>query len=415
LKPRTKTHKRVLELKGSLSFLTKAQEKWLCKNNYRYSYQKYKTITCLECNHAVKAKDYFQAPFKKIEHKCPNCKKKTILVNSMPDVVYLAGILDVKEEFQIIRGFQVYKNYSLTEKPKYEISECEQFWIDPKRITVLTKKRYMFSRYRTDVYCRYSAFEVRNNKINCSYSSGDMYPKKKIHPELIKRGFDGNFYGNSPETFLMSLYKNPKYEIILKAKQGHILNRVYNLEKYWPQIRLALKHKYTIPNYSMWIDYIDLLSYFEKDIRSPKYLFVSDLKKQHDKYLSRKQRKELHKKLEQCVKYNPQYQKRIQKFSNFVIEKDGIVIKPLKTIEDFFEEEVKMHHCVFSNQYFLKEDLLVLTSFKDETLLETIAYDLKQKKVYQSYGVCNKETKYHNTIINIVEQSLSNFKPLKPK
>ena len=413
MKPRTKTHKRVLELKDSLFSLTAKQKKWFFDNNYYYSYQKYKTITCLECTHQVKAKDYFK--YKSEIHICPKCKKETKLRNQIPNVVYTAGLLDVKEEFQIIRCFQITKTYSLTEPPNYSIFECEQFWVDSKRVTVVGKERHLFSRYRSDVYKKYSQLEIRNNKTKCNYSEKDLHPICKIHPELTKRGFDGHFYGHTLESFLLNLYKNPKYEIILKGKQGHILNRAYKLEEYWPQIRLAFKHKYVIPNYSMWTDYIDLLKYFNKDVHSPKYLFVSNLEKEHNKYLSRKRRAELHKKLETFKKYNPEYQKRIKRFSNFVIEKDGIVIKPLKTIEDFFEEEIKMHHCVFTNTYFLKKELLVLTSFKEDRPLETIAYNLKEKKVYQSYGACNKETDHHDTIIKIVEQSLSNYKPTKSK
>lgn len=63
------------------------------------------------------------------------------------------------------------------------------------------------------------------------------------------------------------------------------------------------------------------------------------------------------------------------------------------------------HHCVGS--YHSKEDSLILSACIDGKRVETIEVSISQLKVIQSRGVSNKNTKYHNQIINLVESNIS--------
>ncbi|MBS6116638.1 MAG: PcfJ domain-containing protein [[Clostridium] spiroforme] len=65
---------------------------------------------------------------------------------------------------------------------------------------------------------------------------------------------------------------------------------------------------------------------------------------------------------------------------------------------------IHKHHCVGS--YHSKEDSLILSACIDSKRIETIEVSISQLKVIQSRGVCNKNTKYHNQIINLVEQNI---------
>mgnify|MGYP000296788918 FL=1 len=51
-----------------------------------------------------------------------------------------------------------------------------------------------------------------------------------------------------------------------------------------------------------------------------------------------------------------------------------------------------MHHCVFTNEYYLKADSLILSATIDGKRIETIEVSLKRMEVVQSRGVCNKNT-----------------------
>ena len=58
--------------------------------------------------------------------------------------------------------------------------------------------------------------------------------------------------------------------------------------------------------------------------------------------------------------------------------------------------------CVFSNAYYLKEDSLILSATIDGKRIETIEVSLRTLEVVQSRGVCNKNTAYHEQIVNLV-------------
>ncbi|EGK04386.1 PcfJ domain-containing protein, partial [Dysgonomonas mossii] len=62
------------------------------------------------------------------------------------------------------------------------------------------------------------------------------------------------------------------------------------------------------------------------------------------------------------------------------------------------------HHCV--GGYYSKEDSLILTACIDGKKIETIEVSLSKLQVIQSRGVCNKNTVYHNQIVQLVEKNI---------
>lgn len=64
-----------------------------------------------------------------------------------------------------------------------------------------------------------------------------------------------------------------------------------------------------------------------------------------------------------------------------------------------------MHHCVYSNEYYLKPNSLILSATIDGKRVETIEVSLKTLKVLQSRGVCNMNTEYHDRIIELVNKN----------
>ena len=79
--------------------------------------------------------------------------------------------------------------------------------------------------------------------------------------------------------------------------------------------------------------------------------------------------------------------------------------KEAKIKETEKQEGKAMHHCVGS--YHSKTDSLILSACIDGKRIETIEVSLSQLKVIQSRGVCNKNTKHHNRIIELVERNIS--------
>ena len=71
-------------------------------------------------------------------------------------------------------------------------------------------------------------------------------------------------------------------------------------------------------------------------------------------------------------------------------------------MQEHLEEGVAMHHCVFDNAYYLKENSLIFSATIEGRRIETIEVNLDTLKVVQSRGVCNQNTEYHDQIVNLV-------------
>lgn len=65
-----------------------------------------------------------------------------------------------------------------------------------------------------------------------------------------------------------------------------------------------------------------------------------------------------------------------------------------------------MHHCVWANAYYLKENSLILSATIGRQRIETVEVDLQTLKVVQSRGVCNSNTEYHDRIVNLVNSNM---------
>ena len=151
---------------------------------------------------------------------------------------------------------------------------------------------------------------------------------------------------------------------------------------------------------------VDMLNQLGKDIHNAKYVCPTDLRAAHDHYQTkrraRQERENIIKKRKEAMEAEQAYKQLKAKF--FGIEfTDGIIrIHVLESVQEHLEEGVSMHHCVFSNAYYLKEDSLILSATIEGKLIETIEVSLRTLEVVQSRGVCNKNTEYHEQIVNLV-------------
>ena len=87
-----------------------------------------------------------------------------------------------------------------------------------------------------------------------------------------------------------------------------------------------------------------------------------------------------------------------------------ITISVLNSVDEFIEEAKIMEHCVFANDYHMKPNSLIMTSKLKTKPLETIEVSLDKLEVIQAYGHNNQITKYHNDIINLVNQNMKLIK-----
>lgn len=87
-------------------------------------------------------------------------------------------------------------------------------------------------------------------------------------------------------------------------------------------------------------------------------------------------------------------------------------VKVIQSVAEMEEEGDKMHHCVFTMDYYKKPYSLILSarSVRDGARIETVEVSLRSFKVVQSHGLQNSYTPYHDEIIKLVEKNMNIIK-----
>lgn len=420
MEPKTKQQKRVVELSKKLPPITEAQKAWARENVYKPAgYLRTKTIWCLECGQNFETSHELGAQL--LGEECPHCRKELKVTRSNKrkfDDNWYYTIFDRKQEFQVLRHFIVNKVCKPGYPAEIYIHEVVQNWISPKgvihniaRNTAPFTMCYDKWQYSSQMELRGAPRVYAKYGIHAEY----IYPRKKIIPELRRNGFRGGLHDMTPCGFMSDLLKKPEIETLLKAKQFSLLKYFSSgysyskISEYWPYVKICIRNNYIVKNASTWCDYIEMLKQFHEDIRSAHFVCPKNLKLAHDRYVEKSRRRRKKEKIEEMkkklVKQEPIYKQFIERFLDLSISDGNLVIEPLKSVHEFFEEGDELHHCVYSSNYWKDKNALILSAKINGRRVETVQFNLKLAKVVQSRGLQNKNTKHHDRIVELVNSN----------
>lgn len=409
MKPRNKFEKAVLAESKHLRPISKTQTKWAfreCIVHYAYRLPKGRT-TCMDCGHSW----IMEKPTDTCT--CPHCRTKLQVRETFERKLqqkHYFTTLTAYGEYQVLRMFLLVVGMEKGSKAEYYALEIGQYWWNAEGRKAIVAIPRTLGRY-VDTFSFYSPMAIRNDNEAYRYAAySPTYPKFKVSDALRRNGFANNFYGIEPTTLIPALLTDSRVETLMKAGRTehlrYFLNKTKALDEYWQSYKIANRNGYDITDISLWCDYVDMLCRLGKDIHSPKYLCPADLTAEHDRRyeeLNRKRiKEELERKRQKVMEDEKQFKELKSKFFG-VCFTDGIIqVHVLESVQEHLEEGVSMHHCVFSNAYYLKEDSLILSATIEGRRIETIEVSLKTLEVVQSRGICNQNTEYHDQIVNLV-------------
>lgn len=379
MKPRNKIQKEIVVIRGKLRPLTDKQKEWSISRCY----------TEKERGYARNIYRYFV-----ISSRC--------------------------KDWQVVRFFQIRKR-----KQDYPIIEPVRLWFNAEgHMEIEAMSRFCFS-ICVDTWIEDS--ELSFKPLPASYKDYTiMLPisASKVTstlPILKRNGLKRGFHDMQPRDVIEGLLKNNLFETLWKCKQFSLLkaitydwNMKFENKSKVAAIKVALHHNYKITDGRMWLDMIGMLIKAHKDVRNPKYICPNDLQAAHNKalILSKRQdkidaQKRNKQRLLEDKKAIQRYNTTRKCFIGLVLTDGTIVIKVLPTVKSIMQEGEAMHHCVFANEYYKRLDSLLLTAKVNDDRAETIEVDLKRYEVVQSRGVCNKNSEYHDRIVNLVNENMN--------
>lgn len=422
MKPRTKLQHEVAKYSKYLPPIGKDINEWAFKECLEHKGFATKTrVVCMDCGETFSPDLVYRK-----RAICPHCGTKIKIENTRKTTDHQYNIFATAEvwvDFQVIRHFEINARYKKGQDADYFTYEILQYWIDGKgKVTMIGRN------HNTQGYCDSwgGDWSIRVNRRSGWYYNGNKYkiypykyhPDSVFKPEYKKYGIDHRLDGLYILDALEVVPKNPHAETLLKARQYSLLFqcRDYsgNINYHWPSIKICLRNRYRVKDASLWFDYLDLLRYFNKDIRNAHYVCPKNLKREHDRLLKKKQliraAEERALKRKRAIKEQKDYIREKQKFFGLQFSKGNITIKVLEHVNEFVEESTKLKHCLFDNEYHKKQNSLILKAEINGISVETIEVCLKSFTILQSRGKHNNPTKYHNEIIELMNKNISKIK-----
>ncbi len=431
MRPRTRLQKEVWSLYQSLRPVTQRQMDWGVENAPRHHClhnPKTHRCVCMECGYQWKSD---------MPTRCPNCGRMLTVSNhylkrTFEDHEYF-NVVQRKGRFMVIRVFYVFKKV-WRNKPQHSfVREVIQHWISDKgEILQISRPLTMGYYYRYCPFALSAEMSIKGKVTDAAwFKHGPTYPVFQKTERLARNGLKSSFHGITPFSVIPLLLTDSHFETLWKtgmfgfasyyAKSPHIV------ERYWNQILQARRAGYRIDEPPIWFDYLELLRYFGKDIKSPKYIFPENLRAEHDRYAEKKQRKLEEIRRQQEIERRAEEERRNRRkravfrkksrYFGITFGNKDIQVIVLSSIADYRKEGKLQHHCVYTNAYYGKEDSLILSARMKEAPeipVETIELSLTDGDILQCYGKYNQPTIHHETIMKLVRRNAGRFLNTNP-
>lgn len=311
------------------------------------------------------------------------------------------------------------------EPTRYGLDEIYQNWISPEgeeNILSVPYSRTPWSGEKWDVSSPLDKPRKHNSFYSSYFAYNDMfdvggnyfYPRLAVTPILKRNGWSKVFLDSnvSPAEVCKALLR-PEMEMIAKTQRVLFVYAVrHQIKVPIHAVKICNRKGYCIEDPGVWLDYIENLRELGLDTHNAYYVCPDDLHAAHERMVARlrkiRERGEREKRLAEIAGLEVDYLKTKGKFFGICFGNENIIVTVIQSVADIEAEGRAMRHCVFVNEYYKKDDSLILSAKdKDGNRVETIEVDIKTFQVVQSRGVCNKNTPHHEEIINLVNSNMN--------
>lgn len=390
-------------------------------------------LYCFSCNHkwtnnslcdSFNAKLKERIPWHNFEFKvktcCPNCGRTLEYTRFFfVSTEYYSVIVSTFSEFQVIRYFNTVVHAYRTKETRYFTQETDRHYLSIDKAPVSMHR--LFNHW-SETYHGMLEFRNRNNYLGNSNSSmrrANVYRIVRVLDIVKRNGFSGSFHEVLPHRFIYAILSRPKAETLLKAGQIELFEEliqrtIFNnkahdttsekVEIYWRSILICIRNNYIVEEVSDWYDYIMMLKEHSFDILNHHYVCPENLDNAHQKMVAYANKQTLSS--TDFDQKTTEYQKQKQGLLDISIKDQGFSINPIRTVQEFYLQGEMLNHCIYANEYHLREGSLMLSTHVNDKLVETTEFDLIRNEVIQSRGKNNKATEYSPKIVSLINTLL---------
>jgi len=397
---------------------------------------------CQCCGHVEKTRGKWLLTDYGLNWTCPECGADCKTIPQYAGRYYFAKSVITSRYVtmaDVFKGVQVFRTFDVCRinhvdadgrgvPTKYVAHEIYQNWILDDGKEVITHKPYKrgFNFFTWDYGGEWGIGE-HNHRASGYFEYDDVFtvsgnwffPRPKVTPLLRRNGFRPAWLRSADwdaAKLATKLLVDPLFEELVKCRNEKLafyflIDRRGPVANYISSVRICVRNGYKITDPSTWCDYVDNLRELGLDLRNPHYVCPENLVDAHRAALRRLnkllEKKRLEDRIKQIAAEEGPYKKRIQPFIGFSATGYGVKIYVLGSVEAVFKEGEALHHCIYKNEYFKRKESLLLAAVDSVSgdRLESIEYSLTSGRVLQSRGLQNQNSKKHNKILRLMEES----------
>lgn len=413
MKARTKFQHKVVAANRRLLPITEKQTEWAFRHtvgHYAFRTPSGQT-TCLDCGYRWNET--------KTKHcHCPNCHAKLTLKDTLcrkTDEKSYFSVITTQDGFQVQRIFRMTVYYHKSRKARTDVCEVARYWLDENGKTALTALQRAMGRY-LDCFLYGSGLELRNDNYVYKYIADCyVYPRYTSIPKLRRNGLKGSFADIAPQKLMKALLSDSRVETILKSGRKrdlkYFIDHPQDLDFCWPSYKNRVTPEVSDKRHGN----MDRLSPYARQVRQrlaqrPLCLpcrFESRTRQVQNKVRILQEQKKRMEQMKRARENEARFRELKGKFFGLEFTDGTIVVRVLDSVEAYYDEGNALHHCVGQCEYYLKPNTLVFSARIENKRVETVELSLETFKVLQSRGLCNKNTKYHKRIMNLVHKNIA--------
>ena len=135
---------------------------------------------------------------------------------------------------------------------------------------------------------------------------------------------------------------------------------------------------------------MNLLGRLGKDTHNAHFVCPEDLQVAHNsaqrKLQAQREKESKAQRRQKAIANEVRFQALKAPFFGIAFSDGTIQIRVLESVQEYIEEGQALHHCIFTNEYHLKEKSLILSAHTEGKRIETIEVSLETMQVIQCRG-----------------------------
>lgn len=338
---------------------------------------------------------------------------------------------EAKGDIQLTRIYRVERHARLGRETERDVWEVERIMYAPDGQRCVFTMGFSTMGYYYDAFSRWGDMKLRHEYSKMTYSAVNRYNLemaswhiRSLTEQWRYKDIPALMTDHKGDTGVLKMIAYPWAETLRKT--GHerlfcyLVKDLRKLTKVQIQaINICNRNHYRPSDYGIWLDYLGMLQELHLDTHNAHYVCPKDLMAAHDKMLSRLTRQRDRRRIEQKLQAisddeRKAYVKRMGGLLDVRLTGQNLSVHPLQSVDEFADEGIHMHHCVFDNGYYKRANVMILSARDGEGhRLATVEYNLVSKSIMQCRSAGNMVPERDAEIRELITSHRNDFEKLK--